>query len=133
MLRLRLVATFGIEALDGFSARFSVADHAGKIAVEVCFHVGQQNTILRTFWASQRRQNFAHVQMQGRAVFGYCIGTPQALCLGIGFDQGNQAFFAARQTQIIQCFFINRKNAASRAVFRRHIGNSGTVSQRQMI
>jgi hypothetical protein len=57
---------------------------------------------------------------------------PEALLLGIGFDQSDLVFLAAGQAQIVQRLVVNAEEAAGRAIFGRHVGQRGAVGQRQV-
>ena len=53
------------------------------------------------------------------------------LRFGVFFDECYAGGCTGRGFEIAQSFHIDRKEAAGRAIFRRHVGNSGTVGQRQ--
>ena len=95
-------------------------------------HIGQADSVLRTFGAGQTGYDGAHVEFKSCAVFGFGCIAEQALRFGISFNQCDVFFRATGQAQIIQGFVIDGENAAGRTVFGCHIGNRGAVGQRHM-
>ncbi len=53
---------------------------------------------------------------------------PQAGFFGIGFHQCHLLVAAAREAQVIQCLLVDGEHGRSRAIFRRHVGNGGAVT-----
>ena len=60
-------------------------------------------------------------------------GAEQALRLGIGGNQRDAVGLAARGLEIIDGRGVDRKEAAGRAIFRRHVADGRLVRDRQMI
>ena len=86
------------------------------------------------FWARNGRHDRAHVQFQRVGINGRVIRiAPEPVFLGIGFDQGDNLFLAARVAQVTQGFIINWEEATCRAIFRRHVGDGRAIRQRQAI
>ena len=56
----------------------------------------------------------------------------ESLLAAVGFDQRNLLGAASAEFQILQTFFVDGEDAAGGAVFRRHVGDSGAVGQRQI-
>ena len=96
------------------------------------FEQAQWHQILRPLRAGERRLHGTQIEFQHLGVVGSggALITPQALRLGVGFDQRNLLRWAAGELQVTQRFFIDRKNAAGAAVLGRHIGNRGAICQR---
>ena len=55
----------------------------------------------------------------------------EALFFAIGFDQCDLLVGASRQLQVTQGFLVNREDAASCPVLRRHVCDGGAISQRK--
>ena len=100
---------------------------------EVGLHLVKVNTVLRALWPSKSRDDVVKVQFQHGGVGFFCriLAVPKALGLRIGFHAGDGVVFAPCQPQIIQRAFVNREETAGGAVFRGHVCNGGSVSQRE--
>ena len=102
--------------------------------VEGAAHVGDVHPILRAFGAGQGWPNGRQVQLQGRGIDGFHAGfAPHPLRLGVGFHQGHRLRWARGQFQVADRLGVHRKEAAGRAVFRRHVGNRGPVGEREAV
>ncbi|MND89956.1 hypothetical protein D3C80_820310 [compost metagenome] len=90
---------------------------------------GQFNAVLRTLGTGQRRHDRRDVQLQNvgedRVFRGFV--DPQALGLGVGFDQGDARLVAAGGRQIVDGRARHREEAAGGAVFRGHVGDGGLI------
>ena len=56
---------------------------------------------------------------------------PQASDLGIGLNQFHLLVAATRQLQILNGLLIDAEHRRSRTILRRHVGDSGAITQRQ--
>ena len=96
-------------------------------------HIRQRNAVLRATRPCQAGLHLAHIQVQGIGKFRFITGlTPQALRFAVSLNAGNNLIRAATQAHVAQGFIIHREEAAGRAIFRCHVGDGGTVSQRQI-
>ncbi|MPL73108.1 hypothetical protein SDC9_18901 [bioreactor metagenome] len=96
--------------------------------------VSQRQVVLRPLRTRDRRDDRAHVELEGRGVDGLVIrAAPEAVFLRIGLDQGDALFRAAGLLEVAQGFRVDREEAAGRAVFGRHVGDGGALRQRQLV
>ncbi len=94
---------------------------------------GQQDAILRTLRAGNRRHNCAKVKFQRISEDRLSLfRTPVALCLGIGLDEGNTFGVTAGIGEVFDGVLINREEATGRAIFRRHVGDRCLVFEGQV-
>ena len=56
---------------------------------------------------------------------------PHALRLGVGLDQVSTVSWATAEAQVVEGLVVDREEAASGAVLRRHVGDGGPVGQGQ--
>ena len=111
------------------------AHHAGhEVLGETGGDARQQHPVLRPLRPGHRRFDRAHVQRQrvGKDRVGAAGVAPHALRAGIGLDQRDAVFVAARQTQVVDRHLIDREDAAGRAVFGRHVADGSAVGQRHV-
>ncbi len=94
--------------------------------------VVQNNPVLRAFGSGNRRTDGRDVQFQRVCEDRVVIRAPQALRLGVLFNQGDLIGFAAGGLEIVQRLSVNREETTCRAIFRRHVGDGGFVFQRQI-
>ena len=94
----------------------------------------QRHAILRATGAGQTGLDRAHVQFEDVGVVrsSLTVDTPQALGLGIGFDQRDLLGGAARQFEVADGLFVDREDGAGAAELGRHVADGGAVGQRQM-
>ena len=57
----------------------------------------------------------------------------KSLLARIGFDQRDLLVAAAGEFQVAQAFFVDREDAASRAIFGSHVGDGGAIGERQIL
>ena len=94
---------------------------------------GQQNPVLRALGASHGGLDAGQVKLKRIAENRLLRAglQPQALRLGIGLDQGNTLWRAARRRQEVDRGLADWEKAAGCAIFRGHIGNGGLVFEGQ--
>ena len=96
---------------------------------------GQRDAAFGTLRSGHRGHHVAEIERQGLGE--YRIGrfgrSKQALRLGIGGDQRDSRRRTARRLEIIDGLGIDREEAASGAVFRRHIADGRLVRDREII
>ncbi len=94
---------------------------------------GEKDTVLRAFRAGKRWHDAAEVKLQtGRVDRVFLFRAPVALCLGIGLDQLDALRVTAGVGEVLDRFLIDREEAASGAIFRRHVGDRRFVLERQV-
>ena len=133
---LRLVAPFLLEPADLWVAGGVARGHQrADVVAEVLLHLLQQHAVLRALRTGQGRFDFAHVELEHRGVRRRRLArfVPQPLRPGIGLDQRDLLFAAARQAQVAQRLGIDREDAAGGAVLGRHVADGGAVGQRQVL
>ena len=99
------------------------------------FGLTQWHPVLWPLGTRQTGFDAGQIQFNHRGVVSLFLtrGAEHTLCFGIGLDQIDLFFIATGQTQVGQGFCINRENAAGRTIFRGHVGDGGTIGQRQVI
>ena len=127
ILKLVVGVGDGHRALAGADGRDCVVERAGG--------PGKGDFVLRALGAGERRLHRRDIQLERIGKLGIRRRriAPHALRLGISLDQRDAVFVARRETEIAEGLFVDREDAAGRAVFRRHIGDGGPVGQRQGI
>ena len=96
--------------------------------------LGQGQKILRAFRAGNGRDNGAHVQVQRRGIDRRIVRpAPHAVGFGIGLDQRHARLLPPGIAQVTQGFIVDGKEAAGGAIFGGHIGDGGTICQRQAV
>ena len=96
--------------------------------------IAERYAVLRALRSGQARFDCSHIQRQGAGEYRLISGlTPHALRFRIGFHQRHLLFAAPGKAHIVKRNGIDRKEAAGRAILRRHIGDSRAVRQRQRI
>ncbi len=105
----------------------------GHVLGEDIIHIGQRNAVLRALGPGERGDNGAHVEFERRGEhrIGGIGVDPEALLLGIGFDQRDLAFLAAGEAQVIERLVVDSEEAAGSAVFWGHVGQGRAVGQAQ--
>ena len=95
---------------------------------------GKRHAILRTLRSRDRRLDIAEVEMERLGEDGVrrIAVAIEPLRLRIGFDQRDAFARPRRRRKIGERLLIDGKEAARRAVFRRHIGDGGAVFERKM-
>ncbi len=98
------------------------------------FRRRERDAVMRTLGPGQARLNPAEVEFQPVAVLGLrrVLVVEQALLLAVRLDQRNLLRRAPGHAQEIERFLVNGKNAAGRAVLRRHVPDGRAVRQRQL-
>ena len=100
---------------------------------EGIFRIAQRYAILRPFRASNGGLYGAEVELQ-RAIkirSGGRIGAEKHLFFAVGFDERDLLNGPRRETQVIQCLGIDRKEPHGRAVFRSHVGDGRAIRNAQ--
>ena len=94
----------------------------------------QRHAILRAAGAGQAGLNRTHVQLEDVGVIGgsLTVDAPQALGLGIGFDQCDLLGGTTRQFEVADGLFIDREDGTGATELRRHVTDGGAVGQRQV-
>ena len=95
---------------------------------------GERHAILRALGPGKRGHHLAKIERQRlgeHRVRGIAVAE-QALRLGVSLDQRNAPALAPRCLQISERLLVDGEEAAGRAIFRRHIGDGGTVLERQI-
>ena len=102
-------------------------------AHKILLHVRQIDAILWALGTSQGRNHFAQVEAQSVAVIrvGRSGGEKQTLLLGVSLHECDQGRRAVGEPQILQRLFIDGKKANGRTIFRRHVGDGGSIGQAQ--
>ena len=105
----------------------------GQALCKVNLHVGEVNAILRAFRAGHGGFHVVEIEFQdGRVGFFFCIFTaPQALGFGVRLNASKIFFRASRQPEIVQRSLVHREETARCTVFRGHVGDGGSVGQRE--
>ncbi|CEL30442.1 hypothetical protein SRM1_03801 [Pseudomonas fluorescens] len=138
---LRFADQIGIAHRDAatalaFQASFFLArrfELQVKEVTEGLCDIWQRDAVLRAFRPCQAGLDAAHVQRQTVGEHRLLTGqTPQPLGLGIRLHQFHHFRWPSGQTQVLQRYVIDREEAACRTVFRGHVGDGRTVSQRQV-
>ena len=98
-------------------------------------HIRHRNTILRALGTRQAWHHGFEFQSQrvGIGRIDAVATPPQALRLRIGFHQRHRFRRPIGKSQVVDGFLIDRKEAAGRTVFGRHVGNGGAIGKRQLI
>ncbi len=96
---------------------------------------GQRDPAFGTFGAGHRGHHVAEIERQGLGEhrIGRLGGAEQPLRLRIGGHQRDPRRRPARGLQIVDGLGIDRKEAASGAVFRRHVADGRLVRDREII
>src|SRR5471030_1551504 len=102
---------------------------------EVVFHVADFDTVLWTLGAGQRWRDRRQVQFHDAGVidvagFRHAVQALRLEVAGEGVDLG---LGAAGAFEVFDGRVVDREEAHRRAVFRRHVGDSGAVGQRQRL
>src|SRR3546814_6198229 len=88
--------------------------------------------ILRAPRAGDGNADVVQLDFNGSAIPGLAIGVePQSQLLDVAFYQTDMCFIAPGCSKIMQRVVVDGKETRGGAVFRRHIGNHGTVACRQ--
>ena len=97
-------------------------------------NIAERYAVLRALRSGQARFDGSHIQRQGAGEYRLISGlTPHTLRFRIGLHQRHLLFAAPGKAHIVKRNRVNRKEAAGRAILRRHIGDRRAVRQRQRI
>ena len=96
-------------------------------------YLRQHHSVLRTFRPGQAGLHIRQIQRQpgGKARL-ISLVTPQPLLFAVCFHQRDFVITAPGQAHVAECNLIRREETTGCSVLRRHIGNRGAVSQRQL-
>ncbi len=94
----------------------------------------QHHPILRPLRPRETGFNRGEIKRKQLRIFSLrtLLVMKQSLLAAVGLDQSNLLLAAPGEPQIFQRLFINRKNSASRSIFRTHVGDRGAIGQRQI-
>ena len=109
-------------------------DQRGQSFVERLPSLGQDDAILRTLRSSEAWLNRGEVQREQLGVFrfGSFLVVEKPLLAGISLDESDLVGGASGEAEIFQSLFVDGENSAGRPIFRRHVGDSGAIGQRQV-
>ncbi len=94
----------------------------------------QGHAVLWTLRAGQRRDDIAEVEVDRFCEQRFRGARPEhALRRRIGFDERDAVVAPVRRIEVVDGLGIDGEEAAGRAIFRRHIRNSGAIGERQAV
>ncbi len=101
-----------------------------------CFQRIDVNAILRALWSSNAGFDAGDVELNDLAKFQrilVCRDAPQTLRFVIIFHGLAEFLTATRAAKVTGSDFIDAEKAHGRTVFRSHVGDGGTIGQRQSL
>ena len=117
----------------GFRAegKAALGNRRSQGRLERVLDIGEGDAVLRPFGAGQAWLDRCQVEGDGigELRLGHAIAAENALRPTVTLDQVHQLGAAPGVAQIAQRLFIHWEKAHGRAIFRRHVGNGGAVSQ----
>ena len=110
-----------------------MAHFMGEAFDEMRFHLVEVNAVLGSLGSCKSGNHIVQIQFEhGRVGFlSRVLAVPESLSLGVGFDTRHCNLFSPRQAQVFQGALVDREETACCAVFGRHVGDGGTVRQRE--
>ncbi len=98
-------------------------------------HLRQRHAVLRPHRPGDARLDGREIELDdvGKYRLRRLRVAPQALRLGIGLDQRNPVRIAPGPDEILDRRLVDRKEAAGRTVFRRHVGERRAVGHGKLI
>src|SRR6202012_3481576 len=128
-------ATFIAEAVDVVAVlALAVGRERADGVQEALLHAFEQDAVLRTLRAGQRRTDVGEVELErgGELGFRRVRVVPEALGFGVGLDKRDLGLFATRQALVVQRLLVDREDAAGGTVFRSHVGDRRAIGERQV-
>mmetsp|Transcript_2208 Transcript_2208/g.5228 ORF Transcript_2208/g.5228 Transcript_2208/m.5228 type:complete len:373 (-) Transcript_2208:195-1313(-) len=101
---------------------------------KVLGHVGHVDTIVGTLGTSQGRNHSGEIEFEHRRVGwrGSALLAEHALRTGVCLHPGNTFSVAVCLTEIADGYFVRGKETHRGTIFRSHVGQRGTIGQRDM-
>ena len=121
--------------LDAIGQLARLAELLVHRARELGFGGIEGDAVLRALRSGERGLDIVQVQLQGVGEdrVGRLGRAPQALRLGVGFDERDALRRAARDGQVVDGFLVDGEVTAGGAVFRGHVADRGAVRDRHVV
>src|SRR5690606_7208317 len=117
------VADVVVRSVDRNALGRRLAVDRTELFVEQVVHFGKRDFVLGTLGASERGNDAGKIELQrvGEHRLRRTGFEPEALLLGVSFDERDLALVAARQAQVIERLVVYAEEAARRSVLGRHV------------
>ena len=128
-----LVGEAGLARLLDRRLRLALGEHEVERLLKLVLGLAQRDAVLRALRAREARLDGRQIELERRGVGGIrrVVQAEQALLLRVGLDQLHVAFFAPRQTQVVERHLVDRADRDRRPVFRRHVAERRAIGNRQ--
>lgn len=127
-----LLRLLGASLIEAKALEANLVGHAG---VEVLLHVSEGDAIVGALGARERGFDGAEVKVHDvtREIGVGLARGEHALSTEVLLDGLNGILVAAGEVEVLNGVLINREVSHSGTVFRSHVGNGGTISQRDVL